>query len=489
MSTAVQNPFRINISQDQLRAHLVVTDPDPAAVTTDNILKELGQSAIPITDEIMERVNAVVESVQAGELPSEPFLLVEGREAVPGRPASFQLAADDRDPQEDEEEEGRVDFRRSHILTVNTGDEIGTLTPEIPPVPGVDVLGASIPGEKPFKTVRLSDNVELGKDGETVVATTSGRVQLTRDLVSVVEVVEIKGDVDYSSGNVESPTDVLITGTVRETFEVRSAKSVAVQGAIEAAAVEAGTHVHVRGGITARRGGRVLAGGEICAKFCEDADLQAGGDIVITREAMNSRIYAAGRLVVPRGAVIGGYAYAREGAEIRELGNVANIRTRIAIGVDPTVLAEARQTDEIIRRKREAAAKIREKVQPLMAQLKRLTPQQRERVTELMHEADEMEAGILEQEKSRGAVIASKNPTGDSQPALLITGKLYPGVVVIIGDKMVNIEKERRGPVKIVRRPVKRVEEIMMVDQVSGSTQILPSYDYAPDLTLEEPKG
>ena len=258
------------------------------------------------------------------------------------------------------------------------------------------MFGAPIPAGLSGTSIQLGGNVQLGEDGKTVTATVSGKVHVTRHEVSVIEVVEIKGDVDFSSGNVDSPTDVLITGTVRETFSVQSAKSVAVQGVIEAATVQAGTDVHVRGGIAAQHNGKVLAGGEICAKFCSDADLEAGGDITVTRQVMNSRIYSAGRLSVARGSVIGGYTYAREGAEIRELGNEADIKTEIAIGVDPIALAETRQTDEIIAKKRGAVAKIRGTIQPLMAQLKRLTPQQRERVTELMYEADEMEADVVE---------------------------------------------------------------------------------------------
>ncbi|HSW47109.1 MAG TPA: hypothetical protein VLM89_16215, partial [Phycisphaerae bacterium] len=46
----------------------------------------------------------------------------------------------------------------------------------------------------------------------------------------------------------------------------------------------------------------------------------------------------------------------------------------------------------------------------------------------------------------------------------LVTSVVYPGVKVIFGDRMAVFRKERRGPVKIERRLVDRVEEICVID-------------------------
>ncbi len=250
----------------------------------------------------------------------------------------------------------------------------------------------------------------------------------------------------------------------------------AVRGAIEAAVVEAGTDIQVSGGVAGRGQGKVTAGGQITSKFCEEANLRAGGDIVIISECINSRLHALGRLMIPSGKLVGGYAYAREGAEIEVLGNEADRATEIAIGIDPVVLATSAQTDEVVKKKREAIVKIREKIQPLMAQLKRLNPQQRERATELMYEADQMEAEILETERKKQEAIATCSP--NRKVCLLVKHTVYPGVKVVLGDKMTIFRNERRGPLKVERRLVNRVEEICVVDQISGSVTTMPGYEF-----------
>jgi hypothetical protein len=487
MTVAQDSSLRIVITKDRLRAQLVAPDPDPKFFTTESLMSKVNECSLPVSEALEARIAEIIELAQKGELGSEPTTIAEGVPPKPGQTAYFESAHKDQEDQQEDEEHQRTDFRQSHIVTVKQGDVVGYYTPEVPAAPGVDVLGQPLPGPKMGNSIQLGENVQLDDDNRTVRATCDGKVQITKHAISVINVVEIKGDVDYSSGNVDSPTDVLITGTVREDFVVKSAQSIAVKGAVEAAVVEAGTHVQVNGGITARQGGHVTAGGEICAKFCSDAHLKAQGDITITREVRNSNIHTAGQLIVERGCIIGGHAYARNGAIVKELGNDAYLATEIAVGVCPKALARASKTDEVIKKKMEAVEKIREKVQPLMAQLKRLTPQQRERATELLYEADNMEAEVLKYQQDKQKTIDADSPDPDVNPELTVLTEIFPGVTVIFGDKAASFSKPRRGPFKLVRRLVNRVEEIVLVDKISGSAQTLVSRHYEPP-PVEEPE-
>ncbi|HOW72436.1 MAG TPA: FapA family protein [Phycisphaerae bacterium] len=472
----VAQPIPIEVSADRLSVSLIVSKTDQGTLTAEHVFARLCERSIPVTDAVRGRVAALVEAVSAGQLSREPFVLAEGKPPVAGIGARVELAPSPEDKAELGDGQGRTDFYRSRIATVGEGEVIGTFFPETPPVAGIDVFGKPVEGERPIVSVALGENVELASDGKTLIASKAGRLNVNRHSVSVVSVVETKSDVDFSTGNIESPTDVLIGGTIRDTFVVKSAKSVAVRGAIEAAVVEAGTDIQVSGGVAGRGQGKVTAGGQITSKFCEEANLRAGGDIVIISECINSRLHALGRLMIPSGKLVGGYAYAREGAEIEVVGNEADRATEIAIGVDPIVLGRSAQADEVVKKKREAIAKIREKIQPLMAQLKRLNPQQRERATELMYEADQMEAEILETERKKQEAIAACSP--NRRVCLLVKHTVYPGVKVVLGDKMTIFRNERRGPLKVERRLVNRVEEICVVDQISGSVTTMPGYEF-----------
>jgi len=319
----------------------------------------------------------------------------------------------------------------------------------------------------------------LAEGATSLLSSIAGQVQLTRQQVSIIDIVEIGSDIDFETGNIESPTNILINGTVRDAFSVRSAKNISIRGAVEAATIEAGGDIQILGGVASRHQGTVTANGAIHTKFCAEAHLRAVGDITIARECLNSHIHTCGRLLVSQGKVVGGFAYARQGAEIKVLGNEADRKTEIAIGLDPAAMIQAKGIDHEIKKKKEISDKIREKVQPLLAQLKRLTPQQRERATELMYQADAMEAEIEENDKKKQEVLANSIAYGKS--SLIVTSSVHPGVKVIFGNKMATFRQERRGPIKIERRLIERVEEICIIDRSSGSVTVMPSYDYEPD--------
>ncbi len=484
MTTTVRNAVTIEVSEDRLRAELLVRQAESDSLSSESIQSLLKDRGIPITPEVLARIKQFTALVGEDRIPLKPFLLAEGRPAVPGTPARVVLASNEQET-DPEDEEGRTDFYQSQILTVAEGAVVGTYAAEESARAGVDVFGKSIPGSLTGTSIQLGENVTLADDGRTILAKTAGKVHLARQQLSVLAVVEIKTDVDFSTGNIESPTDVLIQGTVRDAFTVKSDKSVSVRGAIEAATVEAGTDVEVSGGIAARGLGRVSARGQIRTKFCDEATLYADGDIIVTRQSLNSQVYTGGRLMLPRGVLLGGYAYAREGGEIKVLGNNAYRKTEVAVGVDPVALAKAGEIDQIIHKRKEAAAKIREKIQPLMALLKQLNPQQRERATELMYQADEIDAQVDEYENHKRELIASCSPA--EIPCLLVTSTVFPGVKVIFGDRAAVFRKERKGPIKIESRLINRVEEICVVDRSSGSVTLLPTYNYVPDEPAPQP--
>ncbi len=480
-ATETEQKVKITISENRMQAWLYVGKGDADSLTAETIRSALEEAKIPETEEITRRIKQVVSEVTEETLTGEPYLLAEGQEPINGEGARFEYLQNEQEEQQKPDDNERVDFYQSKILTVAEGEAIGTLIPEKPPQNGADVFGQAISAKKAKDSIILGENVQLADDGQTITATTAGKVHVNRRNVSVVEVVEIKEDVDFSTGNIKAPNDVLINGTVREAFNVESDKSITVRGTIEAADVKAGTDIIVNGGIISEFDRRVEAQGEVFSKFCEHAYVYAESDINIEREVMNCQLHTNSYLRVPNGALIGGYSYAREGGVVKELGNEANVKTEIAIGLDPQVFAECRRIDENICKKRETVEKIRQKVQPLMNLLKQLTPQQRERATELMYQADELENAIKEQEEVKKQLFAEKSPKNSKEACLEISKIIYPGVKIIIGDQTTVLHKERKGNSLITRRLIERVLEIVLVDKLSGSVTVLPSFEYLPE--------
>ncbi|MBN2447849.1 MAG: DUF342 domain-containing protein, partial [Phycisphaerae bacterium] len=321
------------------------------------------------------------------------------------------------------------------------------------------------------KGLKLSDTT-----ANEVVTDAAGRVVQAAGEIYVDEVLAVVGDVDFETGNIESPVNVEIRGAVRAKFSVRTDANVTVNGTIEAADVWADGDVTCLKGIVGNQcAGRVHARGVVTARFVNDANVEADGGVRIARSAVNSRIHTIGDLLIENGSIISGQTYAREGIVARTLGSDAGVSTQIAIGRDPHDLATIRKLEQDAEQCRTTAQQIRDKVMPLMAQAKRLTAEQRERATELLCRADEIETRIDDLQAQRDQLWESSAPRG--KPSVKLVRECYPGVRISIGLREARIKTHIAGPIRFEERQVNGPTELVVVNERTGSVTVVPTYE------------
>jgi len=476
VATKTKPRVTVRVAPDRLRAWMSApAGEDLSGLTPGEVTVALEEAKVAVDDPVVARIQAFLEQIQQGEHPAD-FLAAEGRPAVEGDDAHFvwnesfagEAAGDEQDA------DGSVDYRtRNMIRTVERDAVLGALHPARPGTPGVDVHGNTLQPKRRLREITLTDGVRLADDGQTVIASRPGRAVLERFRLGVRDVLQIDGDVDFDCGNIDATSDVEIRGTVRDLFEVRSRKSVTIGGAVEAAEVHAAGDITVRGGVLARGKGVVEAGGVVYARFCDEATLRAAGDIHIFKEAINSRLCTTGRVLADRGAVIGGELYAREGVEVHTLGSDGCVLTRVLVGTHPSVFRRVQELEEELRKRQESVDKIRQTVQPLMANLKRLTVEQREKATELLFNADELEAEIVAARKRQEALVADSRPA--NPPAVKVNGRICQNVAMVFGTREAHFHQDLKGPVVIELRKMDNVTEVVTVNQLSGSVSRLNS--------------
>ena len=479
------------VSQDRLRAHVRLSgagSPGQPPPSADEVLAALQASRVQVTDAVRARVaemlalcarvSAASNDPAAAQL-AEPFLVAEGQPAVEAEDGQFVWAPELNTHPPAADDGAQVDpFTLTAIRSVAVGTVVGHLVLPKDGKPGVDVHGADIPPRKlKGAPVHLGPGVRVaGTAGTDVVAETSGRLAEEHGTIRIYDVLEVRGDVDFSSGSIDTVVDVKVHGTVRAKFHVRTTGALTVDRLIEAAAVEVGGNVAVRGGIVGREGhGHVHAGASVSADFINETRIEAGGDVLFQKEILNSELRADGRLAGERGTIIGGSAYAREGVHARVLGSEAGVTTVVASGTDVRVLSRARRMEHEVRDLQKAADQVRQTIQPLMANLKRLLPAQREQVTELMCKADEIELQAEQVRAQREKMLADATPRGN--PSIAAEEVIYPGVRLRIGARQVNVGRLLHGPLKIEVRKVDDVTEIVMVNRRTASVTVLPSQE------------
>lgn len=477
MATTTESPLIVSVAPDHLSVsvrfkHGLIPDELSAAA----VLAALEPSKIALTEEVHSRIAAFLESLRLkAHAPDASFVVATGVAPTEGEDGRFEWAPhlEERARAWRDPEAASVDFYSiSTIVTVRAGDVIGRVVPPTYGRSGTDVHGNAIRPKQRVREVVLRYGVELAEDGATVRATAPGKVVYRDHVLFINEVIDIPGDVDFSTGHVDVTTELNVAGGVKDRFRVKTVRSVTIGGSVEAADLEAEGDITIRGGVHQRNRAKIVAGGSITAKFCSESNLRAGGDICLVKESLNSHLHTDRRLVMPHGALIGGETYARCGAEVRTLGSDAGVPTRIHIGAH---LDELRAWDQVSKdnvRRRAQLAKLRQQVDPLLSEFRRLGEQQKEQVAQLLAEIQALEAEINRTEEE---VMRARAAVRDLAPAVKVNNVVHQRVLVIIDDRVVTIHDEASGPLRIERRRLQNYSAICAVHQVSGSVRELPA--------------
>ena len=148
-------------------------------------------------------------------------------------------------------EDGRIDFRdRGSIPFVSKGDVLGTKRVPKQGKNGVNVSGEAILVDAPFDPVFGSGSgTSLSEDGTIITAALDGQPHLDYlGEISVNPELPIKGDVDFTTGNIDFKGHILVSGTVKEGFTVKGFSLTAKE--VEGATLDLTGDLQVSNGIT-----------------------------------------------------------------------------------------------------------------------------------------------------------------------------------------------------------------------------------------------
>ncbi len=397
-------------------------------------------------------------------------------EAIKSRkPGPMKMVIAQGTPAQDERT-GRVDYKvpiandeQGTIAKVMVGLPVGTVGPVIAGADGVDVFGHPIAHKK---AGAFTPGAGLSLVKNVLTATAAGNLGCRKGVLAVRPLLELYGETEAATTPVNFSGDISIKGCLRDGRSLQTTGSLVVSGAIEAAQFKVDGNVSVKGGVIGRDKGSGEIGGDLWCRFIKAMTLSVEGNMHIQSEIANSKIACSGRLSVARGPIIGGEVAANGGIDCLTLGNRAGVLTIIEVGSDRMLMNVLDGIRPTIAACRKRAAEIREKIAPLMSQLKNLTPQQREKATELMYDADEMEEAAERQlteltDRCRTSVDRSK-------AEVLVTETVYPGVVIRFPGVEAVIGTAIMGPVRIVPRNVGNISEVV-VEEPGGAVCPLAS--------------
>ncbi|QSO48610.1 FapA family protein [Alicyclobacillus mengziensis] len=174
-------------------------------------------------------------------------IVLRGVPMIPGKPASYRPVKLPKvyDPI----------HRRMRITTISMGTTVAVLEPEIPGVPGRNVLGQEVPCPKHWSLPELGPGV-VEVNGR-IVAIRNGRFLYTRSRIDVIPELVISHDLSSKDGKIEFDGNVVVLGSVLDGSFIQATGSVEVHGGVLRSTVMGERGVFVADAIV---GSRVVAG-------------------------------------------------------------------------------------------------------------------------------------------------------------------------------------------------------------------------------------
>jgi uncharacterized protein (DUF342 family) len=422
----------IYVTADQLAAWLVVFPPigegkELDRDMLDGILKESGVS-FGLDTSLLDSL------ADAPDRYFHLFLIARGRAVVHGKDGYIEdFYKRTVKKKFEEDEHGRVDYFHLNIVqNVEKGQPICQIIPPVPGIPGRTVLDEEITC-KEGKTPALPKgrNTEASEDGMQLLAVKSGRVEFSGRSFIVKSVLEIGGNVDFSTGNINFVGDVHIHGDVGSGFSVRTIGNVTIDGVVEAAEIEAGGDLIVAKGILGDSRAMIRAHHDVYAKYMENCTVHCRGGLQ-TDCIVNCDVYCDGEVNVRsgRGTIIGGRIRAAQGVNAKVVGSKSESVTSIFLGGQP--FADFERETLLLNIKKQEAELERLERQPD-------SPTRTQRMGKLRLDLSIGRMKLSQFDKELKKLKEKLEEQGGCRMKCNIA---YPGVVISIGDLSMPLAKE-----------------------------------------------
>lgn len=321
---------------------------------------------------------------------------------------------------EKNKESKKINYKqKSPFIMVSTGDILANVIPHKSGKMGLKVTGnpiqystRKVPQYKPGKNTQIN--------GETVVASCDGKFSHDKSSFWVSEVLEIAQNIDYSTGHIDFPGDVIVYGEIQDGFKVNAGGAIYCAKTMDVSEIICEGEVEAKQGIIGRKKGYLKAGGEVRAKFIENCYVEAGESIKIEVGILNSTVHTSDEVKLGyKGIIIGGKVYAENGVTAVQLGSKSGTRTEVYCGIDYSV----EQKLEWIRDKNMLLV---EKLNRVKGEIKREVSN----MYQLVELRDKLQSAIHKLNESANKLIYQLDKNEEVE--IIIRGIVYPGVYIEI---------------------------------------------------------
>jgi hypothetical protein len=350
--------------------------------------------------------------------------------------------------------DGRIDFREvDSIIQITKGQEVLQRFPEIKPEDGYDIYGEKVSAEtEESKGFLCGANLIATKEDENIyMSHIDGCLEIDKKTIGVVAMAVIKGDVDYSTGNIDFNGSVHIKGSVLPGFTVKAKGEIIVAKNVDDSVLEASGNITVGMGVAGKGGTKIKAGGSLKAKYILNANIEVEGSIDAEDSIINSVIFANDKVAVSsqHGKILGGEVIARHQITVNFAGTQSETPTVLTVGRNLTVEREIQQIRKQMNYYKSSTDDVMAKIKAsfgttLFEDPKKfiaiLPPIKKKACLELLAELSKNN-----NELKRLAMLGIKTEEKlvlDQEPVIVVKEKTFRGVIINVKKRTRKIEEE-----------------------------------------------
>jgi uncharacterized protein (DUF342 family) len=452
--------MELSVSDDRMKLFAKITPKEDCAQgTVEQLTQEIGQVA-PVDLLEVDVLKDICKDLREGK-GCDNRRVARGKQPEPGRDGKIVWMARRFSPAAaaNDQRDFSDFFTLGLFENIEAGKEVARIYSPGGGAPGMDVLGKAIaPREGRSVSTRWDKTVELRSDPEqghftAVVAVVAGYIHEEGGSVSIRDTINISDNLDWRTGHIDFVGNVRVGGDVQKGFHIKARGDITIGGDV------LGENILTSGGSISIDGYHlghptipVTAKGDYTVTIAQGVVVNAGGNIVIEREARDCTLRAGLAVLAGNAAIVGGTVWCVRGLEADIIGNQAGLTTVIELRNELEVTRDYRVLAENIKKHEAALAALELHIGPYLKNRRRvplLNSQFRAKISALLDRYDQVDrslGGLRDQERK---MRESKQVPQDARISASTT--INAGVVLTSGEAKYELKEPLEGPLSFHR--------------------------------------
>ncbi len=434
----------------------------PGLITSDSINAYLLGRDIHSQAVIQGEIDKLVEAVRNDNTVPHEAVIAKGTPPIHGTNARIDLTEDiaerferiqkrkeafliaQEDNTFDPDAGNAIDFyNESSFVTALESDHIGNFVEHTEGTDGTDIFGRMI-AAKPGKPISkpCDESCRIDAKGR-IIAMQDGLIHVQHDRICVQSTLNIPGYVDFSTGNIDFPGDIVIEKGVRDRFRVDSDFNIEIHKLVEAAHLHSDSNIKLHQGMAGRETGTINAVGDLDSGYLDAVDAHITGNCIIEREVTNCNLHISGRVEARNATIRGGIIEVARGGVVGTLGSEGGVRTDVVLASHPVIQKQISQIKALLPRISSEIEKSKREFQAIKASSGRANPELETEICFLESNLQSLNAkkSDLESALDRLYTLLGKH----THCELTVAGRIFAKTQLWLPGKHVSFDHDLKG--------------------------------------------